>query len=82
MTDMKVLADYIRAIEKKLAVGNATEQTYQSALEALLEAVAAGVTVTNEPRRVICGAPDLVATKGATLACLRHVRCPDRTHFP
>ena len=66
MTDsLKAFNTYIRAIEKELALGNATEHTHRSALKALIESLSDGVVATNEPRRIGCGAPDFVVTRGS-----------------
>ncbi len=58
--------DYLKAVEKTLALGNATEHSYRPTLKAFVEAFAAGVTATNEPKRVKCGAPDYVVQRGDT----------------
>jgi hypothetical protein len=63
--ELKSAHDYIRTTEKELLAGNATEHTHRPALKALIESLAAGVTATNEPSRIECGAPDFVVTKGA-----------------
>ena len=63
--DLKLAQEYIRAIEKELARGLATEQSYRSALKALIESLSDGVEATNEPRRIECGAPDFIVTKGS-----------------
>ena len=57
---------YLQAIEKKLAVGDATEHTHRAALEDLVESLALGVTAINEPKHIECGAPDFVVRKGVT----------------
>jgi hypothetical protein len=54
---------YRRQIEKELQAGNATEQTHRPALKALIESLVPGVTATNEPKRVECGAPDSAVTE-------------------
>ncbi len=59
-----LLRAYLKDIEKTYRQGNATEHTYRSHLKGLIEALAPGVTATNEPRRVTCGAPDFIVTKG------------------
>ena len=64
--DLKPLRDYIHAIEKKLAQGDATEHTHRSALEDLVESLASSISATNEPKHIECGAPDFVIRKGAT----------------
>lgn len=56
---------YRREIGKKLEAGNATEHTHRSAMEALIESLASGLTATNEPKRVECGAPDFVISRKA-----------------
>jgi len=63
--NLKLLAQYILTIEKELVAGNATEHTHRSALKTLVESLAGGVTATNEPKRIECGAPDFLVTKGA-----------------
>jgi len=63
--DLKPVHEYIRAIERELARGIATEQTYRSALKALLESLPDGIIATNEPRHIECGAPDFAVSKGA-----------------
>ncbi len=62
--DLNPLQDYIHAIEKKLAQGDATEHTHRSALEALIGNLSSGVTATNEPKHIECGAPDFILRKG------------------
>jgi predicted helicase len=73
---VKTLRDYIRAIQKNLATGIATERTYYSALEALLEEMETGITATNEPKRIECGAPDFIVSRGPSdIGCVeaKHV---------
>jgi len=64
--NLKLLAQYIQAIEKELVASNATEHTHRPALKTLIEGLAEGVTATNEPTHIECGAPDFVVTKGVT----------------
>ncbi|MHC1623355.1 MAG: hypothetical protein ACXQTR_02040 [Candidatus Methanospirareceae archaeon] len=63
--ELKPIQNYIRAIEKKLATGDATEHTHRAALGALIESLASGISATNEPKHIECGAPDFVVRKGA-----------------
>jgi hypothetical protein len=58
------LAQYLKAIVKELAAGRATEHTHRPALKSLVESLGSGITATNEPKRVECGAPDFIVTKG------------------
>jgi len=61
--ELKSLQNYINAIEKKLALGDATEHTHRSALETLAESLETGITATNEPKHIDCGAPDFILRK-------------------
>jgi predicted helicase len=58
--------DYIKAVEKALSLGNATEHTHRPALKDFVESLENGITATNEPKHVKCGAPDYIVTKGET----------------
>jgi predicted helicase len=58
------IAEYQSQIEKELARKNATEHTHRPALKTLIESLADGITATNEPKRVKCGAPDFVVARG------------------
>jgi len=73
--DLKPLPEYLRAIEKELSASNATEHTHRPALKALLEDFAPGVTATNEPQRIACGAPDFIVTRG--VAILGYIEAKD-----
>lgn len=72
---MSAISDYLKKIEKAYAAGNATEHTHRPALKELIESFASGITATNEPRRVKCGAPDFIITKGHSP--LGYVECKD-----
>jgi len=63
--NLELLAQYMRDIEKALAADNATEHTHRPTLKTLIEGLIKGVTATNEPQRIACGAPDFLVTKGA-----------------
>ena len=74
-SNIRPLIDYIGTIEKELVAGNATEHTHRPALKALIEGLALGVTATNEPSRIECGAPDFVVSKGdLTVGYLRRLQ--------
>jgi len=64
MVDLKLINEYIKSIEKKLANDDATEHTHRAALGALIENLDAGISATNEPKHIECGAPDFVVRKG------------------
>lgn len=72
---MTAISNYLKKIEKAYAAGNATEHTHRPALKELIESMAFGITATNEPRRVKCGAPDFIITKGPSP--LGYVECKD-----
>jgi predicted helicase len=57
------LPDYLSALAKLHASGRATEHSYRGDLQQLLSALCPGITVTNEPQRIACGAPDYILTK-------------------
>lgn len=58
------LKSYLSGIEQALRAGNATEHTHRPALKTLIEQIATGITATNEPKRIKCGAPDYIVTRG------------------
>ncbi len=61
---------YRKQIERELKQGDATEHTHRPALKTLLESFATGITATNEPKRIACGAP---ATLRSFTALMRPV---------
>jgi len=66
--ELKSIQNYIHTIERKLATGDATEHTHRSSLEALVQSWASGITATNEPKHIECGAPDFILRKGSVTA--------------
>lgn len=71
------LAAYLRKIEAARKLGNDTEHTHRPALHALLESLDEAVIVTNEPKRIKCGAPDLVVTRKKDSLVLGYVEAKD-----
>lgn len=61
---MTAFEEYLQEISGNLAHGDATEHTHRPALKRLLESLGPGITATNEPTRILCGAPDFNLTKG------------------
>jgi len=57
------ITSYIAEINRIYKVGNATEHTYRPALKSLLETMTNNLTITNEPKRIACGAPDYIVTR-------------------
>ena len=62
---MTPIANYNSEIEHALQAGNATEHTHRPALKSLIESLKNGITATNEPRRIACGSPDFIVTRGS-----------------
>ena len=63
--------EYIRAIDQLYHVGNTTEHSFRGSLASYLQSILNNFVVTNEPRRIDCGAPDYVITqKNVTVAFL------------
>ena len=56
---MKV-QDYLARVNAIYKRGNATEHSYRGELAQLIQAISPAVTVTNEPKRQACGAPDYI----------------------
>jgi len=56
--------EYIQKIEDDLRRGHATELTYRSSLELLMESYGKGIDASNDPKHVACGAPDFIVEKG------------------
>jgi len=54
---------YITEIDKIYRTGNATEHSYRPALKTLFENLTKGLTITNEPKHIECGAPDYIITR-------------------
>jgi predicted helicase len=57
-------AEYCKKIEAALKAGNATEHTHRPALKSFIESLDSGIIATNEPKRIKCGAPDFIVTRG------------------
>ena len=54
---------YLKEIATAFNTDKATEHSYRSALQSLLEGLVANVKAVNEPRRIECGAPDFVVMR-------------------
>lgn len=55
---------YLLEIESKLKTGQASEHTYRGALQLLIDSIGDGIKAINEPKRISCGAPDYIITRG------------------
>ena len=61
---MPLTDEYLKAVERALAMGNATEHTHRRALQTFIESFDPKLTATNEPKQQKVGAPDLLVTRG------------------
>ena len=55
---------YFEKIETDFRKGNATEHTYRSTIEILIESLGMGIDASNDPKHIDCGAPDFIVEKG------------------
>lgn len=55
--------EYIKELDQLYQVGNTTEYSFRGALASYLQSLLPKFIVTNEPRRIDCGAPDYVITQ-------------------
>jgi hypothetical protein len=55
---------YLAKVEADYRHGIATEHTYRSTLEALIETLLPGTDASNDPKHIDCGAPDFIVEKG------------------
>ena len=58
-----VIHTYLQDIARHIQAGNATEHTHRPALQTLLQSLLPDYHITNEPRRIACGAPDFEIAK-------------------
>ena len=62
---------YLKALEETYKTGQASEHSYRPALERLIESIGGSeVDAINEPKRIACGAPDFVITRGIAPASM------------
>ncbi|MDI1307926.1 MAG: hypothetical protein PSV17_00655 [Methylotenera sp.] len=57
--------DYIQIVNQRFQAGNATEHSYRGDLQNLLASLLPNVDITNEPKRIDCGAPDYIISQKA-----------------
>ena len=61
---IQAVAQYIDEVARQFSTGKATEHSYRPALAKLLGDLLPKFTITNEPSRIQCGAPDYIIAKG------------------
>ncbi|MBS1042201.1 hypothetical protein JK203_15380 [Gluconobacter cerinus] len=74
MTD---LPTYVASLDRRYQSGIAREHSYRGDLQNLLQALAPGTLVTNEPARVACGAPDYILTNENTSVDVGYIEAKD-----
>ncbi len=57
------ISNYLHNVNRRYKTGISREHSYRGDLQSLLESLASGILVTNEPARVDCGAPDYILTR-------------------
>ncbi|MGN6638411.1 MAG: Eco57I restriction-modification methylase domain-containing protein [Mucilaginibacter sp.] len=57
------IPQYLEQVNKLYKSGLSSEHSYRGDLRTLLESLVTNVMVTNEPKRIACGAPDYIITK-------------------
>ena len=78
MASAKSFGDYIGRLRDNLSLGNATEHTHRPAFKALLETGFGGITATNEPSHIECGAPDFcISQKGTSNLTVGYIELKD-----
>jgi type I restriction-modification system DNA methylase subunit len=65
MNQTDAIGRYIVEIDKIYRSGKGTEHSYRPALKTIFEALTSGLTITNEPKHIECGAPDYIITRGS-----------------
>ena len=70
------LRAYYNSLKTTFATKQATEHSYRSALENLIQGLGGQqVRALNEPKRIACGAPDFIVERGGVP--IGHVECKD-----
>jgi predicted helicase len=60
-----VIQDYLKKLTTALKRGDSTEHTHRPALQSLLQTLGSDFVATNEPKRIACGAPDFIVSRGS-----------------
>ncbi len=59
----EAIREYLSELRRQFATGMAREHTYRPALQRLMGTLLPDLTVSNEPARQVCGAPDYILTR-------------------
>ncbi|MCL2072961.1 MAG: N-6 DNA methylase [Marinilabiliaceae bacterium] len=63
MSTTTEITQYLSELNRTYNEGIATETSYRHALKLLFENLTEGLSITNEPKRISCGAPDYIITR-------------------
>ena len=66
---------FLQEVSKIYSTGIATEHSYRAALQTLLTSIDSDIVALNEPKRVKCGAPDFIVSRGEIV--IGHVEAKD-----
>lgn len=69
------IATYITEVNNQYITGKATEHSYRPALQKMLSILLSKYTITNEPSRIDCGAPDFIIAKSKIP--IAYIECKD-----
>ena len=58
-----LLSDYINRVNQLYQTGISTEHSFRGILDELLRSIDTSILVTNEPKKIECGAPDYLISK-------------------
>ncbi len=70
-------AEYIQILNERYTQGNATEHTFRSDLQNLLETLLPDYQATNEPKRIECGAPDFILNRKGNPIPIGYIEAKD-----
>ena len=75
--------EYLKQVKQRFKTGISTEHSYRSDLQVLLNNLVKGITVTNEPKRQKCGAPDyIIQNKEVPLGYIEAKDIGENLHKP
>lgn len=57
------IQEYINIVNQRFQAGNATEHSYRGDMQQMLKTLLPDVDITNEPKRIDCGAPDYILSR-------------------
>ena len=72
---MSPVDTFLEQVRRTHSTGVATEHSYRSAIESLVNSLHPNVKAINEPKRVACGAPDFIVHRGELV--IGHIEAKD-----